>query len=428
MHSLLVKKEAEMVEMHRRPRGAFTLIELLVVIAIIALLIALLSSAVQMVRESANQARCQNNMRQLVLAVHNFHQNYGTMPTYHGAYPPAGSDVLATSTANRTKVAGSWFVHLLPYLEEDNLYSLILENIQAAGNNWGSYVVTPGVWQPGQGVYTPPVWVPINPPQLVQTTDSIGHATWVYRTGYYDYSNSGWSISPPQWNPAPVYGGAGVMAPEARIKVFPTLLCPSDPSIRTDRQVSNGLVYMTSQPASNFGFPWGSTNYLANYNAWAADPPSSAGASTAGYRSPPQKFGNLTDGQSNTVLFGEGYAWCDRRGRIALVAWEYHNFGLTWGLSNAQLDLYDGMGQQTVNFPNGMPNTFMFQVRPLPRQPSTCPAGADCCDNWRAQTGHTAMNVALADGSVRTVARGISQTTWDHALLPRDGETLGSDW
>ncbi len=115
-----------MVGAPNRCRSAgFTLIELLVVIAILALLIGLLLPAVQKVRAAAARLKCQNNLKQIGFALHNYHDRLGQLPPgYISAVNSAGADL---------GPGWGWAAHLLPDLEQDNLFRQIQFNV-AIGN------------------------------------------------------------------------------------------------------------------------------------------------------------------------------------------------------------------------------------------------------------------------------------------------------
>lgn len=98
-----------------RNRKAFTLVELLVVIAIIGILIGMLLPAVQQVREAARRTSCANNIRQLALACHNYESALGELPP--GLYQN-------TDSSSIRYYGHTWFVAILPYMEENNVYKL----------------------------------------------------------------------------------------------------------------------------------------------------------------------------------------------------------------------------------------------------------------------------------------------------------------
>jgi prepilin-type N-terminal cleavage/methylation domain-containing protein/prepilin-type processing-associated H-X9-DG protein len=151
---------------------------------------------------------------------------------------------------------------------------------------------------------------------------------------------------------------------------IPVFVCPSDPST----------------PATDYA----PTNYSANQMVFL----NTAGGTA---RIP----GTFTDGTSNVVIFAEQYATCQRvSGRTTIT-------GRTWW---ARRSANDGPYFNT---------TAIFQITPTP--------GRDCIRE-RPQTGHTgAMNVALGDGSVRTVGT-VSTTTWNRAVRPADGLPMPADW
>ena len=112
-----------------RIRRGFTLIELLVVMAIIAILIALLLPAVQQAREAARRSACKNNLKQLLLGMHNYESTYGLLPPgYLHKFGPSGADQLANH------MGFAWGSMILPQIEQANLYAQFNFNVPIFDN------------------------------------------------------------------------------------------------------------------------------------------------------------------------------------------------------------------------------------------------------------------------------------------------------
>jgi prepilin-type N-terminal cleavage/methylation domain-containing protein len=320
-------------------RRAFTLIELLVVIAIIAVLIGLLLPAVQMVREAANRDQCSNNLHQLGIAAQNCNDTGRCLPPALGWFPGAAPSGGAGW--------GSVFFHLLPYLEQGNLY-------QSA--------VTAGATPLGPGPNQP----------------------------YYS-------------------GAAGVGTPSfvgaTSLKVF---LCPSDPNISSATYTD--VLY---------GYQWAPGSYAGNLLVFAVLPNPVQFNTVWSWQGTSSIPASFQDGTSNTVLFAERCAVCVSNA----LGLQRANLWDGW-LKPAQL--YGGVGHDYLPYfaiptVNGSPigPQSLFQVRPT----------FGNCDPSHASTAHASgMQVVLADGSVRTLASGMSGTTWWAAVTPSGGEVLGNDW
>lgn len=144
----------------RSSRRAFTLVELLVVIAIIGILVGLLLPAVQAAREAARRMQCQNNLKQMGLALHNYHDTYNSFPggtTING--PCCGTPAQMT-----------WAIAILPFIEQSSIYNqydsrlstadpanAFIQTINLTVQNCPSDPIAGQLLVPGSGVHLPPV-------------------------------------------------------------------------------------------------------------------------------------------------------------------------------------------------------------------------------------------------------------------------------
>jgi prepilin-type N-terminal cleavage/methylation domain-containing protein/prepilin-type processing-associated H-X9-DG protein len=355
-------------------RRAITLIEVLVVISILAVLSGLVLSAVQRARETANRVTCANKLKQIALAMHHCHDTYNVLPP------------LCVQTGSLTP------------------------------NGNGE------VWPPGTTVNCSRSPLRIKSP--------FGTAYGV-TLNYFFLPFLDENALFTKWSVPFVYPRRFVDNTTLDYIAVQAFLCPSEPS--PSGIYSNGGYSITLNQAANI---WGGSNYAANYFVFG-DPET---GSTEGKGRIPQTF---VDGMSNVICFGERYINC----------WQYNDgtifpsYGCLWNDANwpwrpqfCNPTHYDeagvGFEPPTPGYGTEVPSTGaircrMFQDRPDWRTGCGVPAAQGQGDYEAAilQNPHLGgMNVALGDGSVRTVNRTISLATWQNLCDPRDRNTLGTDW
>ncbi len=132
-----------------RVRQGFTLIELLVVIAIIAILVALLLPAVQQAREAARRSSCRNNLKQIGLAMHNYHDTHRVLPpgyvaVFHADFSDPEWCVVPSSTGIQRFGRAPWTVMLLPMLEQASLFQSLDLNKRFSGGSGEMHSINGG--------------------------------------------------------------------------------------------------------------------------------------------------------------------------------------------------------------------------------------------------------------------------------------------
>jgi hypothetical protein len=383
----------------RPRRPAYRLVEVVLVVVVLIIAAGLFIPALPKARHyGGSRTQCINNNKQLGLAVHNY------ASVWENTLPALTSDMAKPQYGTHN---GGMLVTLLPYLEQEVLFSS------------GALAVPNSTW-----------YGPIPPGTVLP-----------------------FGTTPPRRNCEPLSA--------LPMKVYQ---CPADATIVNGY---SGNQASSSTATAPYYFAWAGSSYAANYQVFGTE--NNFGALTSGNSCGPNyDIGHLPDGTSNTVFFGEQFAAC---GTTAGNLWAYPGIG---NYSGSQYTTAPGahapvgVGDSIINSP-GTTNSklwapvfandnaiYGFTAGGLDgsiaeynaRKPAAAPAlgypYADGqfwdappqtgvlqsqCDKSRLQSFHTAVvTVCMGDGSVRVVTGNVSQATWYSALMPADGNPLGSDW
>ena len=354
---------------YRPLRIGFTLVELLVVIAIIGVLVALLLPAVQAARESARRSQCSNNIKQIVLAVHNFESGRGTVPP-----------ILATAPSG-TKNGWGWLTSMLPYIEQQNLYDKINYNSDCSCK---SMAVVHAAFVPAFSCPSDPLGTKMlndrNVPANASTcVDGSGTAT----------------------VPLTLFGG--------------TAFCVTSRPSNYLGSFGDGFII-----GDTLGYTWGSTaptygcggcSQTAAGNVAGPDCPAPTAAFGGGpnhrgiwnyqNNSPHIRFANITDGMSNTIMVG-------------------HNSSIAGG--------HDMVWFTHTGNVNGTSLPINFNIAPSLAQKSFYCPGCTTGRPWRGrgfQSHHPNGSLfGMCDGSVTFLSQSIEHKVYNAMGSRQGGETF----
>jgi prepilin-type N-terminal cleavage/methylation domain-containing protein len=378
--SFLFLEDAKMVRLKPKKSG-FTLIELLVVIAIIAILIALLLPAVQQAREAARRTECKNKLKQLGLAIHNYHDIYGQFPpgdinanrvrgiTFpDGAIPLRGDSRVKNHTVH---------IMLLPYIEQAPQFDLNLATGPAIHSQSVSGLAGP--------------WPNVNTP-LVAT-------------------------------------------------VIPAFLCPSDTVGNSLLSNTNAAHYATRVAGDGNDSGVGRTNYLpvGGSRGWSTNR-SYLGCATTSRRVNGKRyqdrgiFGHngaarirdILDGTSNTLAFGEATqgisVGCEQGGQKGMVntghsaAWGMY----TWISNFISVHPHSNHHNSFRYHINGPRNAANSNLPGTPATPCKTHHGGV------ASSSHTGgAQFCLGDGSVRFISENLDKLVYADLSYTQDGHVIG---
>jgi prepilin-type N-terminal cleavage/methylation domain-containing protein len=352
-------------------RRGFTLIELLVVIAIIAILIGLLLPAVQKVREAAARTQCLNNLKQLALACHSYHDQTGSLPPAVQMKTTGANAVSNYNLANGNNFGPNWLVLIMPFIEQGTLYGVQV-GTTTIGDSIRSYMTTGDAnWRAIRNY---------QPKPLICPSDSGAETPWAGITGFASWARGNYACN-----------AFGVHQPG------------------TDGW--NGTV-------------GGATpQYLGNNGTWNV-PGLPVGARAGGVMC--INFGEvlikIEDGAANTVMLGEvrigtRNATTDARG--------------TWALGFPGASVIAGQASWDCQVPNDH-NSESDDVGP--GSVDNYQIGMGACTGCafqqaQARSQHIGgVQVAFADGSCKMIKNTIDELTWWEICSRNDGMIPTTDY